>query len=49
VGAEAAEEDDESFEEMMQRLTAKLEEQFRESARLETEIRANLKELEYEV
>ena len=44
VGAEAAEDDGEPFEEKMQRLTAKLEEQFKESARLETEIRANLKQ-----
>jgi type I restriction enzyme M protein len=44
VGAEAQEDDGEPFEEKMQRLTAKLEEQFKESARLETEIRANLKQ-----
>jgi type I restriction enzyme M protein len=44
VGAEAAEDDGEPFEEKMQRLTAKLEEQFRESERLEAEIRANLKQ-----
>lgn len=45
VGAEEAEEDDEPFEEKMQRLTQKLEEQFAESARLEAAIRQNLKAL----
>jgi type I restriction enzyme M protein len=49
VGAEALEEDGESFEEKMQRLTAKLGAQFRESARLEAEILANLKGLGYEI
>jgi len=33
----------------MQRLTSKLGEQFSESARLEAEIRANLKGLGYEI
>ncbi len=47
VGAEAAEDDGEPFEEKMQRLTAQLAEQFRESARLEAEIRANLRGLGY--
>jgi len=49
VGAEAVEEDGEPFEEKMQKLTARLAEQFLESARLEAEIRANLKGLGYEV
>jgi type I restriction enzyme M protein len=49
VGAEATEDDGEPFEEKMQRLTAKLREQFQESARLEAEIRANLKGLGYEI
>ena len=49
VGAEAVEDDGEPFEEKMQRLTAKLGEQFQESARLETKIRANLKGLKYEI
>ena len=49
IGAEAVEEDGEPFEEKMQKLTAKLGEQFQESARLEAEIRANLKGLGYEV
>lgn len=47
VGAETAEDDGEPFEEKMQRLTARLEEQFRESQRLETEIKANLEILGY--
>ena len=37
--------DDEPFEEKMQRLTAKLEEQLTESAKLEAAIRENLKRL----
>ena len=45
VGAEDAEEDSEPFEEKMSRLTAKLEAQFDEGARLEAEIRANLARL----
>jgi type I restriction enzyme M protein len=45
VGAEAAEEDDEPFEQRMGKLVAKLEVQFAESARLEKAIRANLKGL----
>jgi type I restriction enzyme M protein len=49
VGAEAAEDDGKPFEEKMQRLTGKLGEQFLESARLEAEIRANLKGLRYEI
>jgi type I restriction enzyme M protein len=49
VGAEGVDDDDESFEEKMQRLTAKLEEQFKESARLEKAIRENLREVGYEL
>lgn len=45
VGAEAQEEDDEPFQEKMQRLAATLEQQFPESARLEKAIRENLKAL----
>jgi type I restriction enzyme M protein len=45
VGAEEAEDDDEPFEEKVKRLTEKLDEQFKESARLETAIRANLRRL----
>ncbi|MGL6159742.1 type I restriction-modification system subunit M [Microbulbifer sp.] len=42
VGAAAQEEDSEPFADKMQRLTAQLEEQFAESARLEAEIKKNL-------
>ncbi|MGB4599553.1 MAG: class I SAM-dependent DNA methyltransferase [Trichlorobacter sp.] len=45
VGAEAQEEDDEPFQEKMQRLAATLDQQFAESARLEKAIRDNLKAL----
>lgn len=45
VGAPEVEDDGEPFEEKMARLTATLEEQFQESARLEAPIRRNLKEL----
>jgi len=47
VGAEDIEEDDEPFEEKMKRLAAKLEAQLAESAKLETQIRENLKVLLY--
>jgi type I restriction enzyme M protein len=47
IGAEEAEDHDELFDEKMKRLTAKLEEQFLESARLEAAIRRNLKGLGY--
>jgi len=47
VGVEALEEDDEPFEEKMARLTKTLDEQFKESAKLEKAIRANLKGLGY--
>ncbi|MBM3891633.1 MAG: SAM-dependent DNA methyltransferase, partial [Verrucomicrobia bacterium] len=43
VGAEQAEDDGEPFERKMKRLTAALEDQFAESARLEKAIRENLK------
>ncbi len=45
VGAEELEDEDEPFEEKMERLTAKLEEQFAESAILEAAIRENFKAL----
>jgi type I restriction enzyme M protein len=45
VGAAAAEEDGEPFEEKMQRLTATLREQQAEAAKLDTAIAANLREL----
>jgi len=47
VGAAAAEEDDEPFDEKMQRLTATLREQQAEAARLDAAIAANLRELGY--
>ena len=47
VGAAKQEEDGELFEEKMARLTAQLEEQFAESARLEKVIRENLARLGY--
>jgi len=47
VGAEDLEEDDEPFEEKMQRLTQKLEEQFREAVRLEKAIQESLRGLGY--
>ena len=46
VGAGAAEEDDEPFEEKFDRLTAELRTQFAEGRRLETEIEARLESLE---
>jgi type I restriction enzyme M protein len=49
VGATAVEEDDVPFAEKMAELTAKLAEQFEESARLEGVIRQNLEWLGYEV
>lgn len=48
VGASEIEADDEAFEEKMLPWTAKLEKQFAESAKLEAEIRQNLKGLGYE-
>ena len=47
VGAEAAVEDGEAFDEKMKRLTGQLAEQFAESARLEKEIRKSFKGLGY--
>ena len=47
VGAEDIEDDGEPFAEKMQKLTATLEQQFTDSARLEKEIRENLKGLGY--
>jgi type I restriction enzyme M protein len=47
VGAEEAEDDGEPFEQKMKRLTAKLEEQFAESAGLEKAICQNLKTLSH--
>jgi len=47
VGAKEAPDDGKTFEEKMKRLTAQLNEQFKESARLEQEIRSNLSKLGY--
>jgi type I restriction enzyme M protein len=47
VGAEAAEEDDEPFDEKMKRLTATLREQQAEAAKFDATIASNLKELGY--
>lgn len=47
VGAEAAEDDGEPFEEKMKRLTATLREQQGEAVNLDAAIAANLKELGY--
>jgi type I restriction enzyme M protein len=47
VGAEAAEEDDEPFDEKMKRLTATLKEQQAEGKKLDAAITRNLKELGY--
>jgi len=47
VGAEEVEDDDEPFEEKMARLVAKLDEQFKEGAKLEKAIRQNLRGLGY--
>ncbi|NQT48383.1 MAG: SAM-dependent DNA methyltransferase [Chloroflexi bacterium] len=46
VGAEDIEDDDEPFGEKMVQLTAKLEEEFAESARIENEIRRSLRNLD---
>jgi type I restriction enzyme M protein len=48
VGAPPQEDDDEPFEEKMQRLVAQLREQQAEAARLDTAIAKNLKELGYD-
>ena len=47
VGAADVEDDGEPFEQKMKRLTATLEEQFAESAKLEKAIRQNLKALSH--
>jgi type I restriction enzyme M protein len=49
VGAAAQEADAEPFEEKMARLTTSLGQQFKESARLEGEIRKNLAGLGYDL
>lgn len=47
VGAGAAEEDDEPFEEKMRRLAETLRQQQAEAAKLDATIAANLRELRY--
>ncbi|HAM34747.1 MAG TPA: N-6 DNA methylase [Elusimicrobia bacterium] len=47
VGAEEVEDDGEPFEDKMKRLTTQLSEQFEESAKLEKDIRENLKKVGY--
>jgi type I restriction enzyme M protein len=47
VGAEEIEDDGEPFEEKMKRLTSELDKQFEESAKLEAEIKENLKGIGY--
>lgn len=47
AAAAAVEEDDEPFEEKMTRLVKELNARFEESARLEQEIKANLRSLVY--
>ena len=47
MGAEAAEDDGEPFEEKMQRLVGELEQQFEESHRLEAAIRENMRGMGY--
>lgn len=47
VGAEDVEDDGEPFSEKMQKLTAQLKEQFAESAKLEAEIKENLRRIGY--
>jgi len=49
VGAEAQEDDGESFEEKMKRLTAAFREQMQEGRKLDAAIEANLKELGYDL
>ena len=49
VGTEAQEEDGEVFEEKMKRLTGELSEQFKESDKLEAEIKKNLKGMGYNI
>jgi len=49
VGAEAAEDDGEPFEEKMRRLTATLREQMEEGRRLDEEIAGNLANIGYPV
>ena len=49
MGIEETEEEDEPFEEKMNRLTGELGDMFRESRRLEEEIRKNLGAIGYKI
>jgi type I restriction enzyme M protein len=49
LGFEEIEEDDEEFEEKMERLTAELSEQFKKSEELEKKIKENLTGLGYKI
>lgn len=49
IGAEDIEDDGEPFEEKMKRLTSQLNEQFKESARLEKDIRENLRRIDHDI
>ncbi|HWR25071.1 MAG TPA: hypothetical protein VN278_02445 [Methanosarcina sp.] len=49
LGFEETEDDDEQFEEKMERLTAELYEHFRKSEELEKKIKENLASLGYEI
>lgn len=49
VGVEIEEEDDEVFDEKMKKLTTELSEQFKESEKLEKDIKENLKMIGYEI
>ncbi|MFA7119452.1 MAG: N-6 DNA methylase, partial [Sphaerochaetaceae bacterium] len=49
VGSEVIEEDDEAFEEKMQRLTAELGQQFAESRQLEERIKKNLNSIGFKI
>lgn len=49
IGSEAAEDDDEVFEEKMKRLTSELKDQFGQSHELEVKIKENLKKIGYEI
>ncbi|MEA2081515.1 MAG: N-6 DNA methylase, partial [Elusimicrobiota bacterium] len=49
VGLEEEEDDGIEFEEKMKKLTAELKDQFKESKKLETEIKRNLNGIGYEI
>ena len=49
VGTDFEMEDDEVFEEKMQRLTGELSQQFKESKELETKVKENLKKVGFDI